>query len=367
MRRTLLFLGMLQACGGDPELDPFRDALSAYDAGRAALDEGDHAGAIAAFDEAAAADPASPSLQVWRAQAREAAGQEVEALAVYEEAIARFPRHVALRYNRASLAARRGDVDRAAKDLRFLYARDLLDPMEVGEDPDFAALVEDPDTTLLVPRPQVWLDPKVEEGAVILGASWTLQITVETPRGPAPSITDMGQAPGLLRHLRTVEDVLEIGPRTERRQLLVEFLAVAPGKGSLGPWLVAAGGTSALTDRFPVEVVALPGRGAQPEPREAAAHLPSTLLAGLSAPHAGRLEVGPVAMGEAGDVLRCLDADAVPVEILPVELELREAGQVQWLARLWPRGTGCRPQVLRKGQLIAGDETSPASGEAAAG
>ena len=366
MRALLLLAGAL-GCGGDPELDPLRDALSDYDAGRAALEAGDHAAAITAFDRAAEADPGSPALQVWRAQAREAAGQEVEALAVYEAAIARFPRHVELRYNRAALSARRGDIDRAAKDLRFLYARDLLDPMEVGEDADFAPLIEDPDTTLLVPRPQVWLDPTVEDGAVILGASWTLQLTIETPRGPTPSLSDMGSPSGLLRHVRTVEDVLDIGPRTERRQLKAEFLAVAPGRGSLGPWLVAAGGTSALTGRFPVEVVSLPGRGEQPPPREGAAQLPSALLAGLGPPHAGAVEAGLVAIGEAGDRLRCLDAAGAEVAELPVELELREAGQVQWLARLWPAEVGCRPQVLRKGLLIAGDEAAAPPGGSAAG
>ena len=345
-----VLLGLASGCGGDPLLDPFKRALVEQDAGLAALEAGDLAAASAAFDRAAEEDPASPVLQAWRAHARERAGQEEEALAIYEQAIERFPRDVDLRYNRASLAARRGDVDLAGRDLRFLYARDLLDPMEVGEDPDFASLIEDPDTTQLVPQPQVWVEAKVEEGAVILGGSWALRLTVESPRGPEVEIRDMGKETGLLRHVRTVEDLLDEGSRTSRRTVLAEFTAVSPGKSAVGPWLVTAGATSAMTPSFDVEVVELPGRTSAEASAEARAlQLPSLLLVGKEAPYAGTIAAGRVAMGRSGDELVLVGEGSPP----GVELQLREKGQVLWVARLWPAATPGRVEVRRRGEVIA--------------
>ncbi len=347
----ILLLATLLACGGDPELDPFKEALASYDEGRVALEAGDTAKAMAAFDAAAVKDPGSPELEQWRALAREQAGQDAEALEIYEAALGRFPRDPDLRYNRAALAARRGDVDLAAKDLRFLYARDLADPVEVGEDGDFAALIEDPDTSALVPVPQLWLEPHVEEGAVLLGASWTVRLRVESPRGPELTVKDMGPAPGLLRPVRVVEDVLERGTRTIRRDLVVEFEAAKAGKAEVGPWLVAGGATSAMTHAFPVEVIELPGRDGSDDATEAGAVVfPSTLLAGHEPPWVGRVSSGRVALGGPDDELSLVGADHPGVE-----LELREAGQIQWRARLWPSGTEGTVEVRRREQVIASD------------
>lgn len=352
---TLMLVG--GGCGGDPVLDPLAASLKAYDRGQEALERSGYTEAAEAFAEAAGLDPSSPELLAWQGAALEGAGEDVRARTVYDSGLERFPRSVDLRYSRAALAARTGDIETAGTDLRFMYARDLLDPMEAGEDEDFAPLIEHPDTTMLVPRPQVWLEARAEEGAVLVGASWSLGFTIEAPRGPELQVSNMGEGSPLLRLERVVEDIEDVSLRTTRRTLETAWTAMGEGRGRMGPWLVAAGGTSALSARFPVEVIALQGR-ADPDSgqgkRTVALVLPSVFLADHEPPFAGRVGKRRVAMGAPGDqLLRVDDAGAAHTDGL--ELVLRRGGQPAWKARVWgPQVTG-RVEVRSKGELLAAD------------
>jgi len=338
-------------------LDPLAASLAAYDRGQEALERSGYTDAAEAFAEAARLDPGSPELLAWQGAALEGAGEDAQARAVYDSGLERFPRSVDLRYSRAALAARTGDIQTAGADLRFLYARDLLDPMEAGEDPDFAPLIEHPDTTMLVPRPQVWLEARPEEGAVLVGASWSLGFTIEAPRGPELQVSNMGEGSPLLRLERVVENIEDESVRTTRRTLETTWTPLGEGRGRLGPWLIAAGGTSALSARFPVEVISLQG-AASPDPGSGdgggALVFPSVFLADHEPPFAGRVGAKRVAMGAPGDQLVRID-EAGAAHTDGLELVLRRVGQPAWKARVWGPKVGGRVEVRSKGELLAAD------------
>ena len=318
----------------DPELARLRAAKDAYEEGRSLLVRGEATQAAARFAEAARLDPHRAEPVAWQAWALQKGGQTDAALDLLDQGIRQFPDDLTLRYNRAALRAGRADREGAADDQRYLYAHGLLTPEEAGEDPDFAPLAQDPEWAALVPPPVVEVDLSGEEGPVLVGSVWHLELAIRSRKGVPLAITDMADPPGLLRPIRVVEDRLDVDGATQRRALSVDYEAAAPGVGWLGPWLVVAGGTSALTERLPVEILALGARvGTGPGAEGGSVRSVEALSQGRTPPWAGR--EGPdvmvlLAPGTRADVV---SADGAR-DPRPRALELRDRGQTVLLGEL---------------------------------
>lgn len=355
MARVIALALALLGCA-DPALSRYRDALDAYDAGREALSAGRAEEAAADFRRAAALDPDSATALAWQAWALDQAGKGSEALGVLDEALARFPADPTLRYNRAALRARAGALDGAAEDLRVLYAAGALDPVVAGEDPDFAALAGDPETVALAPPPAVEVQVAPSAGPVLIGDTTTLELSLRSRADELLSFTDQGAAPGLLRHTRTVEDLLEPEGRIQPRTLSLSFKAVTAGEGALGPWLVRAGSASGEVPASPVSVLALPGRApAAPGVEGGALRSVEALFQGREPPWAGRDrgEVLVIFPPGASVEVTATDGAADPA---PVALELRRLGQTELQGELHHLTGPAHVRVTRRGQpLLDGD------------
>lgn len=329
----MVILALLLACA-DPELARYKEALHAWDQGKAALDDGDAAKAAERFGRVAELDPQSPTALAWVAVARERAGDAPGALDALDEGVSRFPDDVTLRYNRAAWHARHGEVQAAADDLRALYTAGTVDPLEVGEDPDFASVAADPATAGLAPPPSVLTEIHGEGGPVLIGENATIELDLSAKTGELVSITDMGESTGLLRLARIVEDVDPSDGRRTSRHLSVTWRTVAAGKVELGPWLVAAGGVSAITERVSLEVLALPGREIDAAPDEAdTVRSLEALFSGHEAPWAGRVGGRVLVVLPLGARAEVQEPGGLQ-DPAPATLELRAAGQTKVLGEL---------------------------------
>ena len=128
---------------------------------------------------------------------------------------------------------------------------------------------------------------------------------------------------------------------------------MAPGKASVGPWLVAAGGTSALTDDVAVDVKALADRATKLEPLEAGAvSSPDALLGDRPTPWAGRIgDALVVKLAPGMHHTFTWDGD-LRAEAPPEELVYREAGQPVWTAWAY-RGEGsAQVKVERRKEVL---------------
>lgn len=308
------------------------EAARSWEEGRAALSRGEAEQALVLFEQALAADPDSPTLLAWHARALEQAGREEEALSALDAAMLRFPEDADLRYNRAALRARAGQLDGAAADLLILSSQGQLDAREVSQDPDLVLLRERPDLAAIVAPPRIDVALQGQDGRVLLGDSYEISFLVESAEAAPVDVRDMGQPPGLLRRARVVEDRLPSRSGRSLRQVVTTWQALRPGQGRVGPWLFSSAGTSTLTESVAIEVIELGARtGAlQGAPTEALI-LPGELLREHSPPWLGRI-------GE--DMVLYLSALAraeVRVEgtiLAPrEEWELRDAAQP--VARAW--------------------------------
>ncbi len=351
-----MLIWLLLACRGDPQLAQLSEALQHYDAGRAAVEQGDWAGAAVSFAAASARHPESPTLLGWHALALMETGQDAAARALLDRAVANHPDVLDLRYNRAVLAARTGDLQRAAADLRYLYSQSLLDPTEAGEDPAFAPLAQDPALAALVPTPQIRLQGTGEAGAVLLGDRYTLELLIESLAGAPLTIENIGQQSTLLQHIRTVEDVLGEQGRWTQRLVTVEWRARAGGEESIGPWLVSGHGSTAVTDRFKVEVVVIGEQQGTPQPPAEAVLLPSQILGDAELPWAGRLPDGRGVVAFAPGT--SLELNTEPVGAL----ELRRKGQTLWLGQLFPADAPLTGTVLRGQEVLRTIDLAQGSG-----
>lgn len=348
----MLILALLLGACGDPELTRYQRALEVWDEGKALMAQGEPAQAAERFARLAELDPQSATALAWQALALDRAGDEEGALTLLDAALARFPGDAALRYNRAALRARRGEVERAAEDLRILYAGGGADPLDVGQDPDFAAIAADPATASLAPPPSVDVLVRGEEGPVLLGEDASVELQVVSQTGALLSISDLGAPGASLRHTRTVEDLLPSGGKRTARMLTVTYRTLAPGQITLGPWLVAAGGASAVTERLTVDVLALPGRQVRGAPDEAGTvRSVEALFAGHEAPWAGREGQGVLVLLSVGAKAQVRGADGAQ-DPSPVVLELRRAGQTVAQGELHRLPGAARVEIVRAGQVL---------------
>lgn len=94
-------------------------------AGKLLTDAGDQARRLAWFDEQRAANPGySAQLYGLEAEILTQAGEDDEAMAVFNQALAELPDNMPLRYARAMLYDRRGDLSAMERDLRDIVASD---------------------------------------------------------------------------------------------------------------------------------------------------------------------------------------------------------------------------------------------------
>ncbi len=341
------------ACATEGEFSHYADALRAYDEGRAALERNAPEESVAAFERARAADPESPVLVAWLAKSLVAAGRVDEALAAIDDAERRYPEDTTLHYNRAALLARKGRVDEAVAELRALVAKGQITSLDIQGDADFALLVDDPQFKDLLPSDQVQVSIRGEGGAVLVGEAFTVRLAITSRAGQAITFTDMGKPSGLLHHQRTVEDVAPRKDGLVDREIEVTWRAVAPGTASIGPWLVASGGTSALTDDVAVVVKALGDRPTKLEPLEVnAVSSPATLVGDRPTPWAGRIGDAVVVKVAPGMHHTFTWDGEVRAETPPEELVYRESGQPVWTAWAY-RGEGeAQVEVERQKEVL---------------
>jgi len=315
------------ACS-DPDFGDYGDALHAYEDGRVAMSTGSPLVAAEAFARAAQADPSSEVLVAWEARALRAAEQNGAALSRLNAGVRRFPMGHLVRYDRAALRAKTGDISGAADDLRWLYAHEHANPIVVGEDSDFVMLRTDPIAKELVPQAQVEATVEAESGSVLVGDAHVLDFRITSRTGAAVKIARLEEGGQGLVIRRIVEDVIEEGPIWTRRRLRAEVLAVEPGRTVIGPWLVRAAGTSVITERVIVEAVELQGRrrGPDRDRNTLSLEVPTTRWADQAAPYLGIEQDGAWAVVSS-------DEDFRPKSMsLGLVMEVRHAGQPQWRA-----------------------------------
>jgi hypothetical protein len=315
----------LVACS-DPEFGHLGDALEAYDRGWLAMQQGEPIEAVAAFSAAATKDPDRPVLRSWEALALVEAGQRDRALARLNAALTLFPDDGVLRYQRAAVLSQGGNLAGAAKDLRWLYANDQVNPIEVGEDPDFLPLRTEPIYAELVPTAQVEASVTGEDGSVLVGDLYTANFFVTSRTGVPIRIENRGTQTTSLALERLVEDVKYRDDLWTKSHLQAEFRAMAPGRLAAGPWLVEAGGAGTLTERLVVDVVSLPGQADVQSTHSIPLVFPST-----------RWGVEPeIFLGQADDgdwaVFPAVMVFTPPSILRGPKMEYREYGQPQWLA-----------------------------------
>jgi len=322
-----MLIWLAVACS-DPDFGHYGDALQAYEDGRVAMSTGAPLVAAEAFARSVEADPSSEVLVAWEARALRAAEQNGAALSRLNAGVSRFPNGQILRYDRAALRAKTGDISGAADDLRWLYAHEHANPIVVGEDPDFLLLRSDPVAKELVPQAQVEASVEAESGSVLVGDTHVLDFRITSRTGAAVKIARLEEGGQDLVIRRIVEDVIEEGPIWTRRRLRAEVLALEPGRQVIGPWLVRAAGTSVMTERVIVESVELQGRRqrAAKDRNSLSLEVPTTRWAEQKAPYLGIEEDGAWAVVSS-------DEDFRPQSMaLGLRMEVRRAGQPQWRA-----------------------------------
>lgn len=314
------------ACS-DPDFGHLKIALDAYDEGRAAMATGAPEVAVEAFERAVAADPESPTLAAWEARALREAGRESEALTRLSAGLKRFPNSSAIRYDRAALRARAGDVSGASDDLRWLYANEAANPVQVGEDPDFASLQADASARLLVPSAQVEASVTAASSSVLVGDRFGLDFTIVSRTGAPVLVRPASEDGTALKVVRIVEDVTDVGPVWTKRTLRVEALATDSGRLILGPWLVESARTTALTERVLLDGVSIDGRTPVSSPSSAMQIVvPSSALEG------GDL---PKVVSILGHRWAMVTPEQRPVDsevMTGIRIDYRERGQPVWSA-----------------------------------
>jgi tetratricopeptide (TPR) repeat protein len=98
-------------------------ALAAFNLGAALLDQGDAAGAVAAYDDAVAAAKDDAWIVAGRARAREAAGDAAGAKADWDRALSLAPQEAGLRAGRGAFRLRADDAGGALADFDAGLAR----------------------------------------------------------------------------------------------------------------------------------------------------------------------------------------------------------------------------------------------------
>jgi len=311
----------------DPDYGHLGVALESYEDGRVALATGAPQVAAEAFSRAAALDPERSVLVGWEARALRAAGAHAQALARLNAGVKRFPNVAILRFERAKVRVHQGDLAGAASDLRWLYANESVNPIEVGEDPEFGPMRADPAYKDLVPLAVVEATVSAEEGSVLVGERIVVEFRITSRTGVPLSIDSAPDAGEALLALRIVEDIISEGEIWTERRLQVEGLVTTAGKTVVGPWIVRAGQSSTVTGRVVVDAIDLEGTSqGKPSSPSVPLLVPSTRFDPEQVPFLGSAIEGTWAVMSAGMHLSPSTLMVGP------SLELRKEGQPIWTA-----------------------------------
>ena len=326
-----MLIWLALACS-DPEYGHLGEALEAYEEGRVALSTGAPEVAAEAFARARTLDPERAGLVAWEVRALQELGEAQTALARLNAGVTRFPRSELLRFERAKLRAAQGDVEGAATDLRWLYEQEAVHPIKVGEMPVFAPLKVDPSTKGLVPSATVTAEVWAPQETVVVGEPHAVEFEVTSRTGVPIEILPVEVSEGDLPVLRIVEDVVAADDIWTKRAIRVERIATTAGRAALGPWLVQAGTSMAVTERVVVNAIALHGAGQEHASggrghrRMTSLAVPSSRFAGESPSFEGGLGDDAWAVIPSGMVLEPITAELGP------RMEFREFGQPVWSA-----------------------------------
>ena len=325
----------------DPALDPLGRSLVAWQAGVAALAEGDPARARAHFVAARRDDPQSPTLCVWESRALAAANDGGAALEVLEGC--HDPAAPAVLRERASVYARRGAVREAAQALIPLVRRGLETPRSLGADPDLAVLLDHPDYPGLVVVAQPKLLPSLTPRHALVGDRWAVELILED--SPAPLSLHLGAGAGL-RLEALIEDALGPAQAGGPRLVTLRGLATSPSADPVGPLTVRAPGASdAAAPLIQMDRVQLGAPSAPPPHPPPHPPLPGGWPESLPMPSAARALAPPGASARTGVWLILGGSPASPPvaqpeQGRPVRLELREDGQPTWVGLALHAGGG---------------------------
>lgn len=334
------------ACS-DPEYGHLGKALDAYEAGRVALATGAPEVAAEAFAEAAALDPDRAGLVAWEVRALRRLGADHEALARLNAGVHRFKESDLLRFERAKLRAKLGQFSGAAEDLVWLYEREAVHPVKVGEMEEFRALKTDPATKDLAPDPIVTAQVWAPTEAVLVGETHPFEFEITSRTGTPVEILPSDVAVGDVQVVRVVEDVVQSNEIWTQRIVRAERVAAEAGPTVLGPWVIQAGSAMTVTDRVVVNAIALDGANMA----QVGADAPSVSLMVPSSrfPDGGpsfEADIGGYewAVLPAGTVLEASFSSPGP------RMSLRQAGQPVWTARYVPSDVEAR--IKRGGAVV---------------
>ncbi len=324
---------LLLACR-DPAFDPVRDALSAYDRGRTALDAGQVDAAAEAFAEARTHDPSSPLLMLWEGRALAARGDLPAAEARATEAISREPRYGLAWYQRAAWRARMGQLDAAASDLTAAYQLEAVSPLQAAADRDFSPHLGKPEFAGILPDSALLLDGRGPEGSVFVGSEVELVLSVAAAPPLAFGLRREGTDPACLRLDRVVEE-RQAAPQAVVSVLHLRSRATAACSGAIGPFRADASTPVVATnvsDAMPLRVEAPASfQGGSTSVFPDSIPVPSTLADADGAWATGRVGEWVYAIGRA-DQLPTVDG-ASP----ELGLELREESTTRAAGGAWRR------------------------------
>jgi len=343
----------LLACRG--EHHDQAKALDHYREGRELLEQDRFEAAARAFAAAAALDSRTAVLVSWRALALARAGQLDRAVELLQ---AEGPDPGLGPHDHYNLAAWLARLDRPAEAVLHLASALRAEPglrQLVLDDADFAALASNLAFRELVGAAPLEVALAGEEGAILAGELYDLELELQAMSSEPVSLDWRLPLPDGFSLQRVVDELHEQDGGVQRR-LSWRLRAVEAGEGQLGPWTVHVGQQQRPLAGVPWQVL-LPA-GVQIDPREeipapaSAWWLPREALGDLRSPDAALLLDRLVVVYEPGDQVT-VDASAVLEP--PLQLEIRQADQVQWLARAWAGAPGsrrARVQVERGGEPV---------------
>jgi len=282
MRWVCLF-ALALGCG---EPDPRAQALSAWEAGQAALVAEDWSAAVTHFEEALVFDKNSPALFGWRAYALARGGDVVAAVAALDGGLVHAPRDPTLHYNRAAYLSRLERYGDAHQSLLVAFSLEPTLRVRAAEDRDFAALSDR--VPQLFRSTELTVAVSGEAGSVLLGEPYELSLTAEVPTGESLEVAYAGEAVPPFRLERAIETVTKRGDKDEIA-IRWSLLPLKTGEGALGPWTLRAGSQGAMASAVPFQVVSAgtARAGGEPLPAAMLAPQPSRLLGAVKGPGVG--------------------------------------------------------------------------------
>jgi hypothetical protein len=341
---------LLLACSTAPEapegMQGLQEALGHWKKAEQFRQEGKLESALQSLEKALSADAQSPEL--WLSAAHVLAG-----LDQLENAIRYAGRAIKLRpewhdayYDRACWLSLSGQVEKAAKDLRFALGKGGIDLLTAAADSDLDAVRSDPRFSDLLPEKALPAEVSADEKAYFLASEWTINFRFLNRHNQTVELDFLGEVgfPALL--LRAVEDITpQSGVNAHSVQFV--FRVSGAGEGTVGPWSIASGGLSRSLAPVSFRFRAPPNR-----PVEEAAPLasgafsiPSTLFAAM--PMHEPLRQGETVLVKtlAGERVEWRAPDAV-------QYELRLEGQTEWVGWLGSLPGDSELRILRGRKAI---------------